>query len=1040
MAEKIKHFVTKYKKWLVIGSAALLVVAVLAGCGETPAVTEPGTSTYTVTVTDEDGNPLQSVGVYVYSDPNQTELIWFARTDAQGTVSFTDAVSGSYYAVLQDAPKEYLLEAGYALTGESTTIALNLGRLEDNMDVVLNLGDTMLDFSVTAPDGTVYTLSELLAEKDAVVLNFWFQNCEPCKSEFPYLQAAYEAYSDKIEVLALNPVDSSDDVAHFQSQYGLTFPMAACNPNWLNVLQLTAYPTTVVIDRNGEICLIHGGYVRESGVFEKVFEFFTSEDYEQTFAENLQQILSAGAEEPILGTAENPVEIGGVTQLQVTVAPGQEVYYSLYRMGGKILRLENNNAYVIVDGTQYTPTNGVIEFTVTSSDNYTPVSMVFGNSGTAAQTYDVTFSSVAGSYDNPFSLKLGEFNVSVSAGNEQGVYYLYTAGQNGVLTVQCLHVTEGVKYDITLYNLNTYIQHNLEEDGDANQVSVEVHPGDTVQVIIAALPNEDNEYPAADFRMEAGFKLGQSSCSHTTTQARNAVEATCTAAGYSGDVFCTACDAKISEGVVIPVLVHKDGNGDNKCDACGTALATSCSHSTTEVRNKTDATCTTAGYTGDTYCKSCGELLRNGTVINAAGHTQLLRNAVSATCTTDGYTGDTYCKTCGELLSKGTAITALGHKDTNGDNKCDTCSATISAETAKTTYTITVTHSEGVSTAGITVKLSGSKGTGTAVTDASGVATLELESGTYTVSIPDLGGFEIFYQTQKVSKSSPDGEIILRTAVPDGYTKLNGEVVKILSVGTNTVDLKSGQTTYFIFEPSRSGKYQIAGDYTLSYYGTNTNYIQELTDTVENYATTSYTLNIKDSNLSASFIIGVAAPSGATGGTITITRTGDAELSISDLPYETYTGTHTPAAWTFSGGTLTYVDINGTTNSFTPVRGSDGYYHLNSADGPVLYLNLSVNAKYADLAMATILNSERPVVQTYVYDENGEFVAKEDYTELVKKYISCSSNGLYRLTDDLIRILTNYSRNNGWDNFLSNDTESVNSDLVWMCNVCYVAK
>lgn len=41
----------------------------------------------------------------------------------------------------------------------------------------------------------------------------------------------------------------------------------------------------------------------------------------------------------------------------------------------------------------------------------------------------------------------------------------------------------------------------------------------------------------------------------------------------------------------------------------------------TEVRGKKDATCTAAGYTGDTYCKGCDTLLSSGTAIPAAGGT-----------------------------------------------------------------------------------------------------------------------------------------------------------------------------------------------------------------------------------------------------------------------------------------------------------------------------------------------------------------------------------------------------------------------------------
>ena len=40
-----------------------------------------------------------------------------------------------------------------------------------------------------------------------------------------------------------------------------------------------------------------------------------------------------------------------------------------------------------------------------------------------------------------------------------------------------------------------------------------------------------------------------------------------------------------------------------------------CNHSNTEVRNKKDATTSSEGYTGDTYCKDCGKLISSGSSI-----------------------------------------------------------------------------------------------------------------------------------------------------------------------------------------------------------------------------------------------------------------------------------------------------------------------------------------------------------------------------------------------------------------------------------------
>ena len=118
-----------------------------------------------------------------------------------------------------------------------------------------------------------------------------------------------------------------------------------------------------------------------------------------------------------------------------------------------------------------------------------------------------------------------------------------------------------------------------------------------------------------------------------------------------------------------------------------------------EIRGAVEATCTTAGYTGDTYCKDCDALLTSGTVIPATGHTggtatckdsavcevchkpygekdaanhvggTEVRGAAEAACTQDGYTGDTYCKGCDALLSSGTAIPAAG-EHTGGTPTC----------------------------------------------------------------------------------------------------------------------------------------------------------------------------------------------------------------------------------------------------------------------------------------------------------------------------------------------------------------------------------
>ena len=125
-----------------------------------------------------------------------------------------------------------------------------------------------------------------------------------------------------------------------------------------------------------------------------------------------------------------------------------------------------------------------------------------------------------------------------------------------------------------------------------------------------------------------------------------------------------------SSAVTIPItpaqLHNADGSYEKTANAsAGTTFYYSkgkwspnepCKHTETEIRNKKDATCTEDGYTGDTYCKDCGEIIASGKVIPAKGHTEVVRYQKPATLTEDGYTGDTYCAECGILIKNGEVI------------------------------------------------------------------------------------------------------------------------------------------------------------------------------------------------------------------------------------------------------------------------------------------------------------------------------------------------------------------------------------------------
>ena len=126
--------------------------------------------------------------------------------------------------------------------------------------------------------------------------------------------------------------------------------------------------------------------------------------------------------------------------------------------------------------------------------------------------------------------------------------------------------------------------------------------------------------------------------------------------------------------------------GDTINYVSGVWGGTPCAHENTELRNAKEATCTEPGYTGDTYCKDCGEKIGTGTAIPAKGHTEVIDEAVAATCTTPGKTEGKHCSVCNEILVAQEVIPAKGH---SWDKGVITTSPTCSDAGVKT-YTCTV--------------------------------------------------------------------------------------------------------------------------------------------------------------------------------------------------------------------------------------------------------------------------------------------------------------------------------------------------------------
>ena len=1084
------------KNWLCRG---LILVLCLAICLSTVAcsgkkenepskpvgTTGSGTMNYTVQVTAETGTPLEEIGVYVYTDSTMSELVWFAKTDAEGKLTFTDIPSDNFVAVLADVPAGYLVEEYYPLSGENTVIKLSAGLMEGDLSTVTyKLGDLMLDFTVTAPDGTEYKFSELLEQKKAIILNFWYLQCEPCKAEFPHLQEAYEQYSEDVIVLAMNPVNQDNaEIEKFRKDNGYTFPMMACDPNWEKAMQITAYPTTVVIDRYGYITLRHTGSIPEVETFEAMMDYFAAEDYEHTVFRNLDDLEEAAGVEQVYGTPDNPVQMGVQSSFTVTVEPGQEMHYEIYRMTTVLnLSLRNENAYVIYNGKKYTPTAGSISIAVSSDDTNSALKLVFGNTGKETQTYTVNMASEKGSMGNPYSLTLGEFTANVPAGKNQGIFYTFYPDMDGVFTLELVSATAGINYDISVTSIRNDIpvQKKLSDESVENtetgnkMVAVNAYKGGRVDINIGTFDGAGG-YPAGTFQLVASLKEGT-----LDDLVKASVKYSVNVTDENGN---PVSGARISMTVDGKEKEMGGSNGYYSAYAeAGTYTVTlavprgfTAKTTTFRLTEKNPSvsiklnTIEKLTYTvivtdsdgkvlegAEVYFNdAAGELLTSA-VTDASGKVEITtsKDTYNVSVVKEGYISDAVTLT---PEAKDATVALVEGTDEN-----------------TAVYTVNAVDYFGDPISGMKVTFSQNGAIKATADVMNGVATRRLLPGTYTIGV--AGNY--YTPGATVTEDTKTVTVTVIAGVTGETEQVSGVYVPVLELGATYVQPEVyAADNYYLFIPEVSGRYRftflsnkLAASSVIveTYQGSNPQYPQDLTENLNDPKQTAlgesydnknntFVVNIREKNLGGVYIVGVK---NARDAVIIITRIGDAMTDETDIEPDVYEATNA-INWksTFVAGTkFTYIDpLIQTAKDVKAVKGEDGFYHLNDKNGPILYVNLGESAPYLAMSDCMAVTDEHAVYHLIkvFYDEDGKPVSRLRYNECMTQYVNarCPNTDVYPLTDDLVTMLQFAAGAKGWAEYedLSKDylfkdsttgerIPGADPDIAWMYAVCYIEK
>ena len=279
---------------------------------------------YTVKVKTAGGMPLAGVVITVYSDATLEDLEGYATTNDDGIASLSMKENAGYAIKLSGVPEGYEVKDSYGFVSRHADITLTSSVISNESlnGITYKLGSIMRDFKLTSIDGKEVRLSELLKTKKAVMLNFWYTTCSWCIEEFPDMQSSYERYSEDVAILGLNPTgETASAIDLFRNTYGLTFDMFDERLGIGNAFGVNAFPTSVVIDRYGAVCLIVEGAISGEKYFDAIFEYFTADSYEQKLLESYEDMAPKEKPTEPMAPSEDISAALGSSELDITYYP-----------------------------------------------------------------------------------------------------------------------------------------------------------------------------------------------------------------------------------------------------------------------------------------------------------------------------------------------------------------------------------------------------------------------------------------------------------------------------------------------------------------------------------------------------------------------------------------------------------------------------------------------------------------------------------------------------------------------------------------------
>ena len=377
------------------------------------------------------------------------------------------------------------------------------------------------------------------------------------------------------------------------------------------------------------------------------------------------------------------------------------------------------------------------------------------------------------------------------------------------------------------------------------------------------------------------------------------------------------------------------------------------------------------------------------------------------------------------------------------------------------TYTVSVADAMGTPyTIGVIVRfLKDGEQAAMQPVDATGAAAKALPAGEYAVELMFTGDESEYHYDKEglvLTAEAPALTVTLNYTMHAEPVSLNAQGKEVqaypVSDGSTYVSLVPGERNYFLYTPTQAGTFAFSSDTetaAIGYYGAP-HFVQEnsAAEVTDNTFTQSIRATMIGEGGGAVLVIGIDADASTESCVLTIQRTGDAEWSVEDEPWQVYEPTVELKKYALpAGSSIGEFDLTASTDTYSLVLGADGFYHLDSENGPLVLVRLTKDPKYLP-CFKNIL--DRSGVSRYFYDANGEFSHKETYDQCLLAYIECADeeSGLYPLTEDLKYIIQQRGEYVGWwdlsgHSYLFVDENQVpltdiNSEIAWLFMCCYI--